>query len=166
MSSRGCPYHCHFCHNTEKKISFFSHERTAANIDLLLKQGAKSIFFCDDNFVGNPQHSKELLRTLIPLNNSFKRPVTFSTQLTVSVARMRNYLNFWPMPILVLFSSEPLILKSRSFLSVPEGYTCVALLPLGYADEAPEARARKEIGEIVFKGRYTVLIKGISRLTF
>ena len=44
--------------------------------------------------------------------------------------------------------------KAGAFLSVPEGYTCVALLPLGYADEAPEARARKDIGEIVFREKF------------
>jgi pyruvate/2-oxoglutarate dehydrogenase complex dihydrolipoamide dehydrogenase (E3) component len=33
---------------------------------------------------------------------------------------------------------------------VPEGYCCVALLPLGYANEQPEVKPRKEIHEIVF----------------
>ena len=39
-------------------------------------------------------------------------------------------------------------------LDVPEGYACVLLLPIGYADEQPEARTRKDISEIVFKNKF------------
>jgi hypothetical protein len=45
MSTRGCPYHCHFCHNTEKKLFFFSAKRTADNIELLFNLGHSSHFF-------------------------------------------------------------------------------------------------------------------------
>jgi nitroreductase len=44
--------------------------------------------------------------------------------------------------------------KAGAFLGVPEGYTCVALLPLGYADEQPTARPRKELVEIVFNEKF------------
>ena len=44
--------------------------------------------------------------------------------------------------------------KAASFLGVPAGYACVALLPLGYADEQPEARPRKSISEIVFNDKF------------
>jgi len=44
--------------------------------------------------------------------------------------------------------------KTGAFLGVPEGYACVALLPLGYADEQPEARPRKALSEIVFNERF------------
>jgi hypothetical protein len=37
---------------------------------------------------------------------------------------------------------------------VPEGYSCVILLPLGYPDEEPEARQKKDISEIVFKNKF------------
>ena len=40
--------------------------------------------------------------------------------------------------------------KAEQVLNVPEGYCCVALLPLGYANEQPEAKPRKEIHEIIF----------------
>jgi radical SAM superfamily enzyme YgiQ (UPF0313 family) len=64
MSTRGCPYHCHFCHNTETKISFFSPARTANNIELLLKLGAKQLFFCDDIFTLRISHMAELYNEL------------------------------------------------------------------------------------------------------
>jgi nitroreductase len=44
--------------------------------------------------------------------------------------------------------------KAGEVLGVPNGYSCVALLPLGYPAEQPEARARKEISEIVFKDKF------------
>ena len=64
MSARGCPYHCHFCHNTEKKLSFFSARRTADNIRLLFELGVQNIFFCDDIFTLRPSHMEALYHEL------------------------------------------------------------------------------------------------------
>ena len=46
--------------------------------------------------------------------------------------------------------------KAGSVLGVPEGYSCVILLPLGYPNEHPEPRQRKNISEIVFKNKFGV----------
>ena len=46
--------------------------------------------------------------------------------------------------------------KAARVLDVPEGYSCVILLPLGYPDEQPEAKPRKELSEIVFKNKFGV----------
>lgn len=59
MTSRGCPFHCHFCNNTENKISYFSANRTADNIELLLKK-RENVFFVDDVFVTNFEHAKSI----------------------------------------------------------------------------------------------------------
>lgn len=71
MSTRGCPYHCHFCHNTEKKISFFSPERTADHIGMLFRLGINRVFFSDDIFTLNPGHMagvyEELRKQKIPI---------------------------------------------------------------------------------------------------
>jgi radical SAM superfamily enzyme YgiQ (UPF0313 family) len=73
MSTRGCPYHCHFCHNTEKRLSFFSAQRTADNIELLFQGGVKRISFCDDIFTLQSAHMdalyQELKRRNIPIEN-------------------------------------------------------------------------------------------------
>ena len=51
MSSRGCPYHCHFCHNTESKMRFFSTTRTVRNAAMILNKIARHrVFFVDDVF--------------------------------------------------------------------------------------------------------------------
>jgi nitroreductase len=44
--------------------------------------------------------------------------------------------------------------KLENFLEVPQGYTCVILMVLGYPDEKPEARPRKVIDELVFENRF------------
>ena len=60
MSSRGCPYHCNFCHNTEKKISFFPAPRTVDNLELLFKLGRDYVFFVDDIFTIKVEHMLDI----------------------------------------------------------------------------------------------------------
>ena len=50
MSSRGCPYRCNFCHNTEPSTRYFHPERTISNIALLRQRGIKNIMIVDDVF--------------------------------------------------------------------------------------------------------------------
>jgi nitroreductase len=45
---------------------------------------------------------------------------------------------------------------AAEILRVPAGYTVVALTPLGYPDETPEARPRKALSEIVFYNQFGV----------
>jgi len=45
-------------------------------------------------------------------------------------------------------------IKVAEILGVPEGYAVVAMTPLGYPDESPEARPRKEMAEIVFQDKF------------
>ena len=44
--------------------------------------------------------------------------------------------------------------KAAAILEVPPGSVVVALTPLGYPDEMPNARPRKELSEIVYYDRY------------
>jgi len=41
-------------------------------------------------------------------------------------------------------------------LEVPQGFCVVLLTPLGYPDQEPKPRPRKELSEIVFYERYGV----------
>ena len=45
-------------------------------------------------------------------------------------------------------------LKAAEILGVPEGFAVVAMTPLGYPDEAPNPRPRKELNEIVFYDKF------------
>jgi nitroreductase len=40
--------------------------------------------------------------------------------------------------------------KVEGILGIPAGYRIVAMTPLGYPDESPEAKSRKELSEIIF----------------
>lgn len=89
QTTRGCPYDCEFC----DVIHLFGrqprHKPVAVVVDevvALQKLGAQRIFICDDDFIGDKKYAKELLRALIPVNNSFDPPLTFSTQLTIDLA--------------------------------------------------------------------------------
>ncbi len=44
--------------------------------------------------------------------------------------------------------------KIREILGLPENYTPVAILAIGYPDEKPEPPERKSLEEIVFRNRY------------
>lgn len=89
QTSRGCPFACEFC-----DVSYlFGHRFRHKSIDQVLEEIAtlegldiKNIVFCDDNFIGNPRYTKELLRELIPLNNSFQRPLGFGSESSINVA--------------------------------------------------------------------------------
>ncbi len=61
MSSRGCPFNCAFCNNTEQRIHRFSAQRTVTNISLLFTRGVKKIFFVDDVFTTNAQHMRDIV---------------------------------------------------------------------------------------------------------
>jgi nitroreductase len=45
-------------------------------------------------------------------------------------------------------------IKVAEILGVPEGYAVVAMTPLGYPDEKPNPRPRKELAEIVFYDKF------------
>lgn len=42
----------------------------------------------------------------------------------------------------------------ESLLRVPQGYACVILMVIGYPNEEPEARPRKEMADLVFKDTF------------
>lgn len=44
--------------------------------------------------------------------------------------------------------------KAKAALGLPEELRVVALTPLGYPDEEPEARPRRSLGEIVYRDRW------------
>jgi len=44
--------------------------------------------------------------------------------------------------------------QAASILDVPEGFCAVEMTPLGYPDQEPKARPRKELSEIVFYDKF------------
>jgi len=90
QTTRGCPFDCEFC----DVVQLFGRRSRHKPIDRVLEEvatlerlGMRRIIFCDDNFIGVPRFAKDLLRELVVLNRSFRHPVSFSTQLSINVAK-------------------------------------------------------------------------------
>ena len=90
QTTRGCPFDCEFC----DVIYLFGRRSRHKQIEKILQEvknlenmGMRRIFFSDDNFIGNRKFIKELLKQLVPLNNSFEDPCIFGTQVTINVAQ-------------------------------------------------------------------------------
>jgi radical SAM superfamily enzyme YgiQ (UPF0313 family) len=88
--SRGCPYHCEFCNVT----ALFGHrprtktaEQIIAELDSLHNLGWRgSVFFVDDNLIGNKRALKtELLPALIEWQAD-KRDMPFNTEVSINLA--------------------------------------------------------------------------------
>jgi radical SAM superfamily enzyme YgiQ (UPF0313 family) len=88
--SRGCPFNCDFC-NVTALLGHLPRTKTAAQIiaelDGLYALGwRKSIFFVDDNFIGNKKHIKtEVLPALIEWRKG-KPGMPFSTEASINLA--------------------------------------------------------------------------------
>lgn len=88
--SRGCPFNCDFC-NVTALLGHLPRTKTAAQIvselDSLYALGwRKSIFFVDDNFIGNKKVVKtELLPALIAWRKG-KTGMPFSTEVSINLA--------------------------------------------------------------------------------
>jgi radical SAM superfamily enzyme YgiQ (UPF0313 family) len=89
QTTRGCPFDCAFC----DVIYIYGRKPRSKPVAQVLEEiriqeamGIRFIFISDDDFAGNKKKSKELLRELMPLNNSFDVPVQFLTQADITIA--------------------------------------------------------------------------------
>ncbi len=89
QTTRGCPFDCSFCdviYTYGRKPRSKSIEQVLEEIRRLNDLKVMMVFIADDNFAGDRKYVKDLLRQLIVLNNSFKVPMGFFTQLDITVA--------------------------------------------------------------------------------
>ncbi len=95
--SRGCPFNCDFC-NVTSLLGHRPRTKTSAQIiaelDSLYALGwRKSIFFVDDNFIGNKKQIKaELLPALIEWRKD-KNGMSFNTEVSINLADDPELLN-------------------------------------------------------------------------
>jgi radical SAM superfamily enzyme YgiQ (UPF0313 family) len=88
--SRGCPFNCDFC-NVTTLLGHLPRTKTPAQIiaelnSLYALGWRKSIFFVDDNFIGNKKYIKtEVLPALIEWRKG-KTGVPFSTEVSINLA--------------------------------------------------------------------------------
>ncbi|MBE3092788.1 MAG: B12-binding domain-containing radical SAM protein [Chloroflexi bacterium] len=75
LTSRGCPYHCTFCHNSFKNIPyrFNSAKRVVDEIEFLIdKYKIEALFFIEDNFFVNKERVKDVCNLMIERNIKIK----------------------------------------------------------------------------------------------
>ena len=88
--SRGCPHGCEFCDIWQrfgKKMRYKSIPHILAELSELFRLGWRSsIFIVDDNFVGNPRITKEILNSIIAWQDIRGYPFDFSTEASISLA--------------------------------------------------------------------------------
>lgn len=96
--SSGCPYRCEFCdipalYGRQPRIK--SSRQLIDELDSMLAQKAypPSIYFVDDNFIGNRKAAREMLPHLIAWQQSNGYPVTFSCEATLNIAKQTDILS-------------------------------------------------------------------------
>jgi hopanoid C-2 methylase len=95
--SSGCPYQCEFCdipHLYGRVPRMKSPEQLIAELDLILAQNTypASLYFVDDNFIGNRKAVREMLPHLIAWQRRNHYPLTFACEATLNIAKQTDIL--------------------------------------------------------------------------
>ncbi|MHC4387654.1 MAG: B12-binding domain-containing radical SAM protein [Planctomycetota bacterium] len=88
--SRGCPFSCDFCDVTMlfgNRMRTKAGDQIFAELERLYLEGWRdTVFFADDNFIGNKKQLKEeVLPAIIRWMNKRKHPFTLSTQVSINL---------------------------------------------------------------------------------
>ena len=87
--SRGCPYRCEFCDIIVmfgRKPRYKSTAQIGRELDALRAQGARKVFFVDDNFIGNRAKARETLRFLADYQARHGARLRFGTEASLNLA--------------------------------------------------------------------------------
>src|SRR5215813_3457967 len=89
--SSGCPYRCEFCdipalYGRQPRLK--TPQQILAELDALLAAGIKtSIYFVDDNFIGNKKAARDLLPHLVAWQKRRGYPVQLCCEATLNIAK-------------------------------------------------------------------------------
>lgn len=95
QTSRGCPYKCEFCYVTVylgHKMRYKQPDQVVREIAQMKKLGKSMTLLVDDNFSGNKQKAKNILKAIREWNRQQRRPMTFGTQLSIDTAKDEEFL--------------------------------------------------------------------------
>jgi radical SAM superfamily enzyme YgiQ (UPF0313 family) len=96
--SRGCPFRCEFCDIIVmfgRKPRVKSLEQVGRELDELRRVGMRSVFFVDDNLIGNRPQAKELLRFLRRYQEEHRYAFSFGTEVSLNLAQDRELLELF-----------------------------------------------------------------------
>src|SRR5215813_6023576 len=93
--SSGCPYACEFCdipalygRNPRLKTP----AQMCEELDVIAAAGCTSVYFVDDNFIGNQKATLELLPHLVAWQQRNRYPVRFACEATLNIAKNERVL--------------------------------------------------------------------------
>jgi hopanoid C-2 methylase len=93
--SSGCPYMCEFCdipalygRNPRLKMP----EQVLGELEEIAAAGATSVYFVDDNFIGNVKATLELLPHLVDWQTRHAYPLRFACEATLNLAKNERVL--------------------------------------------------------------------------
>jgi hopanoid C-2 methylase len=94
--SSGCPYSCEFCdipalYGRNPRLK--SAEQVLAELDRIVAAGATSVYFVDDNFIGNQKAVLELLPRLVAWQTERRYPLRFACEATLNIAKNERVLD-------------------------------------------------------------------------
>jgi radical SAM superfamily enzyme YgiQ (UPF0313 family) len=99
QTSRGCPFSCDFCEVTQyngTKQRYKPIKNILEELDLLSEYDYSTVFITDDNFSGNHNSAKEILKALKYWNkNNQDKQVNFMTQASLDVSKDEELLQFF-----------------------------------------------------------------------
>src|SRR5574341_668603 len=94
--SSGCPYSCEFCDIPAlygKNPRLKSPAQVLRELDLIAAAGATSVYFVDDNFIGNQKAALELLPHLVAWQERHRYPLRFACEATLNLAKNERVLD-------------------------------------------------------------------------
>jgi radical SAM superfamily enzyme YgiQ (UPF0313 family) len=89
MTSRGCPFACNFCAVTEMFGRRYRFRSTESVLEEIKAKKPRWIFFYDDNFAANKEHTKEFLRRKIDAGIT----TPYGAQVRIDVAKDEELLD-------------------------------------------------------------------------
>ncbi|HEY3913101.1 MAG TPA: B12-binding domain-containing radical SAM protein [Verrucomicrobiae bacterium] len=94
--SSGCPLTCEYCDIPSlygKKPRHKTPEQVVRELDYLAAHGAVSVYFVDDNFIGDPSSARELLKHLVAWQDKWDCQVRLACEATLSIAKFPDVLS-------------------------------------------------------------------------
>lgn len=94
--SSGCPYRCEFCdipslYGRQPRLK--SPEQVLGELDAMRRQAAvRTVYFVDDNFIGNRRAARELLHHLVQWQQQHGYPLVFACEATLNIAKQTEML--------------------------------------------------------------------------
>ncbi len=89
QTTRGCPFDCEFCDiivMQGRRVRTKTADQVVAEVEAIRRAGGHSIFFSDDNFVGNLKATRELLDALIAHRERTGYAPGYFTQASLNLA--------------------------------------------------------------------------------